>query len=83
LSDEFPLIQAGGSLFIDMAHDLASPMGQKIVLMAMDKVDPLMFNAIKSLMKRKAFMKSLSRGKRAFRMGSGYFSWALPIRRRG
>ncbi|OPY62231.1 MAG: Phosphoenolpyruvate synthase [Pelotomaculum sp. PtaU1.Bin065] len=79
LSDEFPLIQAGGRLFIDLAHDLASPTGQKIVLMAAGKVDPLMDNAIKSLMKRKAFMKSLSRGKRAFSMGSGYFSWALPV----
>ena len=24
-------------------------------------------------------MKSLSRGKKAFSMGSGYFSWAMPI----
>ena len=79
LSDEIPLIQAGGRLFIDLAHDLASPAGQKIVLMAAGKIDPLMDNAIKSLMKRKAFMKSLSRGKRAFSMGSGYFSWALPV----
>ena len=31
------------------------------------------------LMKRKAFMKALSRGKRSFRMGAGYFSWALPV----
>ncbi len=79
LSDEFPMIQAGGRLFIDLAHDLASPMGRKIVLASVGKVDPLMDNAIKSLMKRKAFMKSLSCGKRVFSMGSGYFSWALPV----
>jgi rifampicin phosphotransferase len=30
-------------------------------------------------MKRKAFMKSLSRGKRFLRMGTGYFTWALPV----
>jgi pyruvate,water dikinase len=77
--DDFPLIQAGGRLFIDLAHDLASPTGQKIVLMAAGKMDPLMHSAIKSLMRRKAFMKSLSRGNRAFSMGSGYFSWMLPI----
>jgi phosphoenolpyruvate synthase/pyruvate phosphate dikinase len=79
LSDGFPLIQAGGRLFIDIAHDLASPMGRKIVLASMGKIDPLMDKAIKNLMKRKAFVKSLSRGKRAFSMGSGYFSWALPV----
>lgn len=79
LSDEFPMIQAGGRLFIDLAHDLSSPLGRKIVLASVGKVDPLMDNAIKSLMKRKAFMKSLSRGKRVFSMGSGYFSWALPV----
>jgi pyruvate,water dikinase len=79
LSDDFPLIQAGGRLFIDLAHDLASSIGKRVVLMAMGKVDPLMDNAIKSLMERKAFMKSLSHGKRAFSMGSGYFSWALVI----
>ena len=79
LSDEFPLIQVGGRLFFDIAHDLASPMGQKIVLMAAGKMDPLMHNAIKRIITRKAFMKSLSRGKKAFSMGSGYFSWALPI----
>jgi phosphoenolpyruvate synthase/pyruvate phosphate dikinase len=79
LSDEFPMIQTGGRLFIDLAHDLSSPLGRKIVLASVGKVDPLMDNAIKSLMKRKAFMKSLSRGKRVFSMGSGYFSWALPV----
>ena len=78
-NDETPLIHVGGRLFIDLAHDLASPMGRKIVLTSMGKIDPLMDNAIKSLMKRKAFLKSLSHGKRWFSMGSGYFSWALPV----
>jgi len=78
-TEEISLIEAGGRLFIDLAHDLASPMGRKIVLASMGKIDPLMNNAIKSLMKRKAFMKSLSRGKRFFSMGTGYFTWALPI----
>jgi len=77
LTDEFPLIQIGGRLFFDIGHDLASPMGQKIVLMAAGKMDPLMHNALKSIVKRKDFMKSLSRGKKAFSTGSGYFSWAL------
>lgn len=64
-------------MFFDIAHELASPTGQKIVLMAAGQMDPLMHTAIKSIVKRKVFMKSLSRGKKAFSMGSGYFSWAL------
>ncbi|MDQ7093529.1 phosphoenolpyruvate synthase [Desulfosporosinus sp. PR] len=79
LSYEFPLIQVGGRFFFDIAHDLASPTGQKIVLMAAGKMDPLMHNAIKNIIKRKDFMKSLARGKKAFSMGSGYFTWSLPL----
>ncbi|WP_332237039.1 phosphoenolpyruvate synthase [Sporolactobacillus sp. KGMB 08714] len=76
-TDDFPLIQIGGRLYFDIAHDLASLTGQKVVLMAADKMDPLMHTALKSLIKRKDFMKSLSRGKKALSMGSGYFSWGL------
>ncbi|GIO32845.1 MULTISPECIES: phosphoenolpyruvate synthase [Paenibacillus] len=79
LSGGTPLIQAGGRLFFDIAHDLASPMGRKVALMATSKIDPLMHTAIKSLVKRKEFMKSLKRGKRFFSAGTGYFSWELPI----
>jgi len=77
--EEIPLIQVGGRLYIDLAPDLASPIGRRIVLFSMDKIDPLVHSALKSLLKRKAFMKALSRGKRSFRMGAGYFSWALPV----
>ena len=77
--EETPLMQVGGRLFMDLAPDLASPIGRRIVLFAMGKIDPLVHSALKSLLKRKAFMKSLSHGKRFFRMGAGYFSWALPV----
>ncbi len=76
--DGTPLIPVGGRLFIDLSYDLASPTGRKIVLASMGKIDPLMDKAIKSLMKREGFIKSLARGgKKYFSMGSGYFSWAL------
>ncbi|WP_458414854.1 phosphoenolpyruvate synthase [Schinkia sp. CFF1] len=77
--DDFPLIQAGGRLFIDLAHDLSTFTGRLIVNSAMGKIDPLMDSAIKSLLKRKDFMKLLAHGKKAFSIGSGYFSWMLPI----
>jgi len=79
LSGEFPLTQIGGRLFMDLANDLASPLGKKIAITAMGKSDPLVDNALKSLVKRKVFMKSLPHGKRVFSMGSGYFTWTLPL----
>jgi pyruvate,water dikinase len=74
------LIHAGGRLFFDLAQDLASPARRKIALAAMGKIDPLVLNALKRLLKRKDFLQSLGReGKGFFSMGTGYFSLALPI----
>ncbi|WP_368487506.1 phosphoenolpyruvate synthase [Clostridium sp. BJN0013] len=79
-SKEALLVPIGGRFFFDLAHDLSSPVGRKIVLASMGKIDPLMLNALKSLMKRKTFMKSLARsGKGFFSMGTGYFSWGLVV----
>ena len=71
------MIQAGGRLFMDLSHDMASTFGRTLAVAAMGKVDPLINSALKNLTKRKEFIKSLSRGKRFLSMGSGYFSWAL------
>jgi len=79
-SDGPVFAEAGGRFFLDLSHDLSSPMGRKIVLASMGKIDPLVLHAVKSLLKRKAFLKSLARrGKGFFSMGNGYFTWALPI----
>ncbi|BAH05103.1 phosphoenolpyruvate synthase [Clostridium kluyveri] len=75
--DETLMIQAGGRLFMDLSHDMASTFGRTLAVAAMGKVDPLIDSALKNLTKRKEFIKSLSRGKRFLSMGSGYFSWAL------
>ncbi|MCL2337150.1 MAG: phosphoenolpyruvate synthase [Firmicutes bacterium] len=71
------VLTAGGRLFMDFAHDLASPVGRLILKFTLAKMDPLMDSAVKTLMKRRDFVKSLARGKRYLRMGAGYFSWAL------
>lgn len=71
------MIQAGGRLFMDLSHDIASAFGRTLAIAAMGKVDPLIDSALRNLTKRKEFIKSLSRGKRFLSMGSGYFSWAL------
>jgi phosphoenolpyruvate synthase/pyruvate phosphate dikinase len=78
--EETPLIQAGGRFYADLSYDLTSPVGRRVVLASMKRIDPLMLKPIKTLMKREGFMKGLARGgQRYFRMGAGYFSWALPV----
>lgn len=79
LAGEFPMHTAGGRMFIDLTHDLASPVGRKIVLSVYSKNDPLMKNAISTLIERKDFIQSLPRGKRLFNLGNEYLSWSLPI----
>jgi rifampicin phosphotransferase len=79
LSGDLPLPKAGGRLFLDITHDLASPIRRKILLNIMGKNDPLMRNAILSLMKRKDFLKSLPRGKGVFSSRREGRSWAILI----
>ncbi|PTM53332.1 phosphoenolpyruvate synthase [Desmospora activa] len=79
LAGEYPMHTAGGRLFIDLSHDLASPVGRKIVLSVYGKNDPLMKSALSSLIERKGFIQSLPRGKRVFKLGNENLSWALPI----
>ncbi|MGB9846600.1 MAG: PEP/pyruvate-binding domain-containing protein, partial [Desulfotomaculales bacterium] len=45
LAENFPMRKAGGRLFWEVTHDLASPVGRKIVLSMMSKSDPLIVNA--------------------------------------
>ncbi len=77
LSNNYPLLTAGGRLFIDLTHDLASNIGRKIVLVSLGKNDPLMKSALKSLIQRKHFIKSLPRGKKIFSMRTEGLSWAI------
>lgn len=76
---DFPLVESGGRLFIDLAHDLASLTGRPIAMAAVKAIDPLIDSAVRDLAKRNDFMKALAPGKKAFAMGSGYFTWRLPV----
>lgn len=58
-----PVHRAGGRLFIDLTHDLASPEGRQIALGTLGMSDPLIGNAIRSLTQRTDFLASLPRGK--------------------
>lgn len=79
LSDDVIMWEAGGRLFFDPSHDLASFIGRKIILGTIGKSDPLMRNAILKLIKRKAFIKSLPRGKKFISLGRGGLSWKFLI----
>lgn len=71
------MTEAGGRLFMDITHDLSSPIGRTIVVKAMGKVDPLVDSGLKRLIKRKNFIKSLPHGKGMMSSNKGYFSWSL------
>lgn len=79
LLSDIPFIHAGGRLFFDITHDLASFVGRKVVLNTIGMSDPLMQNAITSLIKQKDFMKSLPHGKKVFGFDRESLSWKLPI----
>lgn len=79
LISDYKVDFAGGRLFVDISHDLASGMGRKIVLSAMTKTEPLIKNAVLNLTKRQDFIDNLPKGKKVFKIGSGEFTLFLPI----
>ena len=74
----YELTCAGGRLFIDLSHDLASFAGRKVVLSTAGKNDPFMHSALVNFLKRKELVKTLPKGKRMFRLGAEGLSWSLP-----
>jgi phosphoenolpyruvate synthase/pyruvate phosphate dikinase len=79
LSDDVPMLEAGGRLYVDLSHDLASPIGRQILMRTIGINDPSMRSALTELLKRKGFIRSLPRGKRAFRLGTDRLSWGMIL----
>ncbi|WP_024346709.1 phosphoenolpyruvate synthase [Lacrimispora indolis] len=78
--EEVSFINIGGRLYFDLSRDLVSPMGRKMILSALGKIDPLVLYALKNLIKRKNFIKSLARDGKGFSsMSKGYFSLAFLV----
>lgn len=78
--EEVPLINIGGRLYFDIAPDLSSAVGRKVMLALLSKIDPLLLNAVKKLIKREDFLKSLARkGKGLTSLSKGYFSLGLLV----
>jgi pyruvate,water dikinase len=55
-----PMFEAGGRLFVDIAHNLASPAGRKTLIDTLGQSDPLLKDALTSLVERDEFFKSSS-----------------------
>jgi pyruvate,water dikinase len=53
-----PMFKAGGRLFVDIASSLASPVGREILVNAMGQHDPLIKDALITLIDRGDFIKS-------------------------
>lgn len=47
---------AGGRIFVDVAQDLVSPMGRKVVLDVLGKSDPLVRKAVLEILERRDFL---------------------------
>ncbi|HVB22830.1 MAG TPA: phosphoenolpyruvate synthase [Ktedonobacteraceae bacterium] len=59
LTTRVPMRKAGGRLFVDVTHHLASPVSRKVLLDAMGQHDPLMKDALMTIIERGDFIQSL------------------------
>ena len=65
LTTSAPMRKAGGRLFVDVTHQLASPVSRNILLNAMGQHDPLMKDALMNIIERGDFIKSLPNDNKA------------------
>ncbi|MCM3768451.1 phosphoenolpyruvate synthase [Neobacillus niacini] len=60
LTTPAPMRKAGGRLFVDVTHQLSSPVSRNILINAMGQHDPLMKDALMNIMERGDFITSLA-----------------------
>ena len=58
-----PMFKAGGRLFVDVTQQLASPVSREMLLDVMGQHDPLMKDALMTIIERGDFIQSLPDGK--------------------
>lgn len=59
-----PRFKAGGRLFVDITHNLASPVSREILLDTLGQSDPLIKDALITIIERGDFIKSLPNDKK-------------------
>lgn len=65
LTTSAPMRKAGGRLFVDVTHQLASPVSRNNLLNTMGQHDPLMKDALMNIIERGDFIKSLPNNNKA------------------
>ncbi|MEH7628613.1 phosphoenolpyruvate synthase [Bacillus subtilis] len=65
LTTAAPMRKAGGRLFVDVTHHLASPDSREVFLKGMGQHDQLLKDALMSIIKRRDFIKSIPNDKTA------------------
>jgi pyruvate,water dikinase len=71
------MISIGGRLYIDISRELRSPLTGKVFVKGLETVDILMQKAFINLMKRKDYVKSLNRQKKAMMGASVWMKWGV------
>ncbi|WP_068672125.1 phosphoenolpyruvate synthase [Oceanobacillus sp. Castelsardo] len=64
LTTPAPMCKAGGRLFVDVTHMLASPVSRNNIIEALGQSDPLIKDALMTIMERGDFIKSLPNDKK-------------------
>ncbi|MEW9672760.1 phosphoenolpyruvate synthase [Ammoniphilus sp. 3BR4] len=64
LTTNAPMRKAGGRLFVDVTHMLASPVSRKTIIDTLGKSDPLIKDALMTIIERGDFIKSLPNDKK-------------------
>ncbi|GED17327.1 phosphoenolpyruvate synthase [Aneurinibacillus migulanus] len=64
LTTRAPMRKAGGRLFVDITHNLASPVSREILLDTLGQSDPLIKDALMTIIEREDFIKSLPNDKK-------------------
>ncbi|MDF5716315.1 MAG: phosphoenolpyruvate synthase [Rhizonema sp. NSF051] len=64
-----PMYKAGGRLFVDITHDLASPVRREIVVDVLGKSEPLIKDALMTIIERGDFIKLLPNDKKELSPG--------------
>ncbi|PEE40639.1 phosphoenolpyruvate synthase [Bacillus pseudomycoides] len=59
-----PRFKAGGRLFVDITHNLASPVSRKTIIDTLGQSDPLIKDALMTIIEREDFIKSSLDGKK-------------------
>ncbi len=72
--------KAGGRLFVDITHSLASPVSRKKIIDVLGQSDPLIKDALMTIVKREDFIKSSPDGKKvpSHSKGNKVMSWSYP-----